>query len=501
MNFCPSSKHENMTSALLVFLFFVSLYAFTMGGHLYSPDGEIMFRTTESIVERGETSIDPLEGFATKKGRNGKEYAQYGLGQSVLAVPFYCLGKGIAAIAGPEFLEAFRWDTIQYHERSVDSFCKRLGVSLYNTFVSAMLALLVYVCARGIYGQERPALCCALLYGGCTMAWPQARTFFSEPTAAMFLFAGFSILLLGQSTRLSFMSSGLCLGLSALTRLDSIVAFPALGLCAIFAYGTTRSRRSVSRLILFGLPIVVALAIICGYNHARYGSFFSTGYEDQEEGVAFATPILAGLYGLMLSPGKGLFVYSPVLVLLLWSFGKFLRMYPRAGWTLLGVVAAYVGVMSKWQNWAGGWCLGPRHIFQVHCFLTIPLGVLFLKRDQAEEGPPKAQGWRRKLGSYGVCLGWIILIAVSVFVQTLGVSASFMDAMQPLSEIERYMTLWVPNRIMPVLHWQLVSAGRADLWWAYFLKAPLGLWHLLAVGPPMGIILFGLALYRRLSRL
>src|ERR1051326_3576887 len=43
--------------ALVLGLFFLCLYLLTMGGHLDSPDEELMFQVTRSLAERGSMEI------------------------------------------------------------------------------------------------------------------------------------------------------------------------------------------------------------------------------------------------------------------------------------------------------------------------------------------------------------------------------------------------------------------------------------------------------------
>ena len=55
-----------MRHGLPLFLLLALLYGLTFGGHLYSPDEEILFRTTEALATRGCLAIEPLKGFATR---------------------------------------------------------------------------------------------------------------------------------------------------------------------------------------------------------------------------------------------------------------------------------------------------------------------------------------------------------------------------------------------------------------------------------------------------
>ena len=46
---------------------------------------------------------------------------------------------------------------------------------------------------------------------------------------------------------------------------------------------------------------------------ARFGTPFETGYGAQASPAAFTTPALVGLYGLLLSSGKGVAWFAPAL--------------------------------------------------------------------------------------------------------------------------------------------------------------------------------------------
>jgi hypothetical protein len=63
-----------------------------------------------------------------------------------------------------------------------------------------------------------------------------------------------------------------------------------------------------------------------------------------------------------------------------------------------------------WQNWDGGWCWGPRHIFMIHIFLAIPI-VSFLKG--------KLSRTKEIIVS--------VLLVIGFAVQIYGASQSFID--------------------------------------------------------------------------
>src|SRR5688572_5067795 len=77
----------------ITFLFYVS----TATGVLEFGDDWSMVQVTHSIVEQGTVRV-PATTPGSASGRDGQHYSKYGLGQSVLAVPFYLAGTNVAAL-------------------------------------------------------------------------------------------------------------------------------------------------------------------------------------------------------------------------------------------------------------------------------------------------------------------------------------------------------------------------------------------------------------------
>lgn len=83
------------------------------------------------------------------------------------------------------------------------------------------------------------------------------------------------------------------------------------------------------------------------------------------------TPFWEGLAGLLLSPGRGLFIYSPIFLLSLvglavaWISGPLLFKYMSIG-PVLAVL-----LYSRWSLWWGGWSYGPRLLAELAPFLCL----------------------------------------------------------------------------------------------------------------------------------
>jgi hypothetical protein len=418
-------------TAIVVFLSFLCLYLLTLGGHLYSPDEELMFRTAQSLARRGDLAIEPLAGFASKRGIDGREYAQYGIGQPLLSVPFYYFGSLLTRVIPSAAVHRFQWDTTQYHDRSPRAVLLRFGVSIFNQMIMSLLVVAVYALCFYLTRDKIASVLTAILFGCGTMALVHAKTFFSEPLATLCALSAFYLLYRGvQERRFVFVTiAGAIAAYGVLTRLDTLLTIPGflvlimLGNWALFKerittqpagpfqfiraqYGTAASLRSYT----FFIPVVLILLLIAILNKIRFGHFLATGYEDQAEGVQFSTPMIAGLYGYLFSIGKGIFFFSPPLVLFFFSVKKFAHEYRNAAIGLLTIILVFLLVHSTWRNWTGGWCWGPRHIFLIHAFLAVPIVSLLTS--------PR---------SGSVRIAYSVLLLLGIAVQLYGASENFID--------------------------------------------------------------------------
>ena len=89
---------------LVLFVGLFSLYLLFLPAHpLTSPDEEVLLRTTVSLLRGERGAVPPLPlGFATKTGRDGREYSQYGLGLPLASTPFLAVARtGCELIRGP----------------------------------------------------------------------------------------------------------------------------------------------------------------------------------------------------------------------------------------------------------------------------------------------------------------------------------------------------------------------------------------------------------------
>jgi hypothetical protein len=151
---------------------------------------------------------------------------------------------------------------------------------------------------------------------------------------------------------------------------------------------------------------LAALAISGWYNWLRFGNPLTTGYLPEER---FATPFFEGLYGLTLSPGKGLFWYNPLLLAALAAWPAFYRRHRPEGLLVAAVVLSNLTFYASWFLWWAGHAWGPRFLVTILPFAVLPLAPVL-----------EAATRRRVLA---IALG--ALAAASVAVQLVGVAVDF----------------------------------------------------------------------------
>jgi hypothetical protein len=314
------------------------------------------------------------------------------------------------------------------------------------------------------------------VYGLATLAMPYARTLFGEPTVALALLATLYGLWRSTGTRSVewALAAGAALGLAICAR---AINAPLIALFALYLWLSSRDRRL--------LAIFLTTSLVCGlggyawYNTYRFGSPVATGYQFSL-GENFSTPPWIGFYGLLFSPFRGLFWFSPILLAAPFGIG---RSWARHRWeTLVALCLSgfYILLFSAWWMWWGGFAWGPRFLLPVVPFillLTAPLWEL-----------PRAR--------------WVLwgLALISLSVQILAVSADFSLTETVLENTfghpERSAAMVDPRWSPILLQARHLAQGFWDIAWK---TIGVGAWPVVA-GSLFGIILalIGLLAHRRL---
>jgi hypothetical protein len=274
---------------------------------------------------------------------------------------------------------------------------EKLAASLIAGFsVAAMYFLLV------AFTTHRRALLLAVAFGFGTTAWTtSSQALWQHGPGVLFI-----ILTLAALTRRpdSPWLAGLCAGLAVACRPTNL--FLLLAVIAVVGY-TRRSIRDSAMIAttaaLIGLPIAV-------YNVITFGDVRG-GYSMVHDSFRGFLP--EGLAGILISPSRGLLIFSPILLVGFAGLYFVSRNGTLRGSPVYLVAALFLAsqllFFGWWVMWWGGWSYGPRLLTEAAAALVV-LSVPAVER-------LRSRRWAAPM--FSVLLIWSVCVqAVGAFAYT-----------------------------------------------------------------------------------
>ncbi len=443
-----------------LYLLFFAIYLPTTLGHFWSNQQLAVYLTTSSLVEKHNLAIKPI--FEAIRGPDGNYYSVFGLGQALLSIPLYLVGKLVESLGSPFLQQYFGGPPLGDWGGTIPIFF----VNLFNVFVAPCTCLVLYRFALRLGFSRRASLLTTLLFGLSTLTLTGAHDYFQHPLETLLLLSTIYLLFTCRrnlTPRLA-LPAGAILALGVLTRLNLLLAAPLV--CAYLFYlahtsqpddasspnGSFIRSRSIRLSILFALPITLVFLILLYLNALRFGDPFAFNPPAAAHGFRFDN-LLEGLYGNLLSPGRSLLLYSPPVILGLWFYRKFLHQHRAEGILFLALAVVYLLLYSSYADWMGGWAWGPRYLIVLVPYLMLPA----------------AYAWEEKRATRAAVLLGVLGLGIQILGIAVNVSYVNWDWLgMKLSPPDAF--LFDPG-ISPIpTHLRDLLAGRyVDLWlvWVY----------------------------------
>ncbi len=282
---------------------------------------------------------------------------------------------------------------------------------------TAGLAFVIVTCLPGTDPRRRSGL--AVIIALATPLWAYATVFFGHAPAAVLVTVAWVLLLRPGAAerpphRLHALLGGAAAGFAV------TVEYPTVLLAGVI-FGALIARRTPLRILCWAAAGAIAgLLPALSYHQLAFGSPWLTGYSFKAHtefqtiharGVlGVSLPSLEALWGVLFSARRGLFFFSPILLLAplgLWRMAR--RRGLRDVAPLSFAITIYVLFAAAFVDWEAGWCAAARHLVPIVPLLAIP--VLYALVNLGGEW------WWNSLAA--------ILIALS------GVNAAFCIALTP----------------------------------------------------------------------
>jgi MFS family permease len=378
------------------------LFGLVFVGHSLSPtlqiaDSRLMVPTAFSIAREGDLDLDELSppwdlDFYDVVRVEDRHLPYYPWGPAIFAVPLVVLGDATSVV-------------------DIDARPVTWPVELPTaSAIVALATVLIYLMSLEMLadttGRRRQviALVAALTFAFGTSAWSTAsRGLWQHGPSVLFL--SLSLLLAVRSRRNPKLARwlGASLGAAFVMRPTNAIALIVLGAWVAF-----RHRRQVIGFVATGIAVAIPFVAV---NFANYHSWLPPAFLASRLAIGVA-PV--GLLGTLVSPSRGLFVYSPVLLLAI--VGMVVKVRRRQFESLdaaaIAVIVLHWLLIGLWPAWHGGYSYGPRLFTDVLPFF------IYLMLPALETLPSSFRGLtiRKRLGFLTVTL----LIATSVVTNAQG---------------------------------------------------------------------------------
>ncbi|GAC1430892.1 MAG: hypothetical protein NVS1B11_05570 [Terriglobales bacterium] len=391
-------------------------------------------------------------------GRGGKLYDWYGMGQSLLMLPFDIVGTGLEKL--PIFSDYSGNDPAV---RSIFvSYCVNTLLTVLTVLVSfRFLRLLAFTTKETVAGVL------ALLFATTHLHY--AQNMMENDYIMLLTLTGFTFqhqwLRTGNGRAL--LIGSMAFGLNLLTRLTTGLDLLAGGffLLLVFWSEGVRGKGLWERFLIYvktALPVYsIFLLIDRIYQYHRFGSFFTTYVKTFAEkykqldptlpaNYPWETPFHVGFLGPLITPEKSIFLFDPLVlltILVMIAGWRYIRPDIRAYLvTALLLLIAYISLYARYTVWSGDFAWGDRYVStaaELFAFISVPLLLRY----------------RMQLGKL-VWISGLTLIVVSTAIQIASLAFWL-----PL-EIYQMETLGHPTWVI-VLRFKNIAAfalGKMDQW-------------------------------------
>jgi hypothetical protein len=218
-------------------------------------------------------------------------------------------------------------------------------------------------------GSRRWALAMAALFAAGGLAWPYSKIGIESVLMTAFVITLYGVVRAARSERLwPWALAGFGAGAALADKPYGVLAVGAVLAYLIPTLRAAPAAERVRRVAALGVPLVLWGVGFGLFNWTRTGSFLDTGRNSPE--LTLAAPL--NFVGFLVSPGKGLIFYSPLVVLGALGLPG---MYKRDRRLTLSITAAFVlgiAVVATLRFWSDEtW--GPRYIVWVAWLLLLPI--------------------------------------------------------------------------------------------------------------------------------
>jgi hypothetical protein len=338
---------------------------------------------------------------------NGHFYSAYPLVTPVLVTPLYILPYlALAVLHVPPDMNNSIFFLVVFAMEKI------------SASIIASLSVVVFFAGMKKLVSAKTAMITSLIFAFGTSIWSiNSQALWQHGLVALFLTLIFFFIVKNEEKEqvLNYIFLGLCSGLLALSRpSDMILVIPAVVYIFYKSYpGNVKSG------LAYCLAAIVGALPFIAYNMSVFHSLFG-GYNNSLASFEFDSQILVHFIGLLFSPNRGLFIFTPVALLAVFGILR-ISSVPNRGlrlalYSFAVSLVLEITVYAAFQFWWGGDTYGPRFLVGALPIFGIFTGM-FLD-PLVSPGDRKIQ--KRPLKEKILIVVITLFVIWSVFVQVVG---------------------------------------------------------------------------------
>ena len=325
-----------------------------------------------SIIKEKNLDLDEYEEiikakknqFYCVKQIKGHYYFSYPVGASFLSIPLvYLIDKILPILVDSSpVLENYIRNRVTLPFGTIDPLTIHGLVEVFiASILIAVTAICIYLIAKHSLNKVS-ALLVTFIFAFCTTAWSNAsRALWSHGPSMLMLAVTLLIIIRSKKTPNLIPLISIPLAFSYIIRPTNIISIFFFSLMIFFHY------RSFIWRYLSGLILILGIFFV--FSYTTYGSLISPTYMSQ--GVMPGRNFAEGLLGVLFSPSRGLFIFSPIFFFSI--LGIFLKikqhqLQPQDKY-IIGIIFFHWIMVGIFPRWWAGWSFGARYFSDILPYL------------------------------------------------------------------------------------------------------------------------------------
>lgn len=376
---------------IIIFFSFFIVYGFTSDGHRYAIDEDIAHQQAIRLA-----TLEPHSEYVEGESGLFFEYPFYKRESvSPCSIGILCHGAyiGHALTQAPfiiinQNLDIISTDTAKF---TVDDFNDLHYVHWRNTldpditfleifyapFFSSLSVGVFFLLSRSFNYSKSTSLTLTLAFAIGTAIWAYSQTSYNLVPALFFVLVGYLYFRKYEHTDrlIHLIIVGISFGFAYLVRPDTAIVFAII--FSFVIYNILVQKKQKIKQFFVHVPFYVSPFVL-----SYIISMFIDTIRGKAGGIpgsgilasSSQTPIHVSIFGLLLSPGLGLFVFNPILLTTFFAYVDFFKYHKKETILFLSIIVLFLLYYANIQYWHGlvGW--SARYLIMMVPFLLLPLG-------------------------------------------------------------------------------------------------------------------------------